>query len=167
MDVTIRDMRSSDLDICSKIAVAARIDLWEKHDHLVFSREYLRQELDMYRPEVLKRYVEDSDKYALVAGAGGKIVGVAVGRTGYGVSNLSWIAVDPEVQGMGVGRRLMEAVIERSKKLGCHKIVTYAFPVDASTIAFYLSIGFVPECFLREHWNKLDFVMMSKYLEPG
>ncbi len=121
----------------------------------------------MYRPEALRKYIEDDDKYAPVAEANGRIVGLAVGRTGYGVSNLSWIAVDPKVQGRGVGRRLMDAVIERSRMLGCHKIMAYAFPVDSSTIAFYLSIGFVPECLLRKHWNGLDFVMMTKLIEAG
>ncbi len=52
------------------------------------------------------------------------------------------IYVDPDVAGRGVGRRLLEALIEKSERLGYWTIETAIFPENKASIAFHEKAGF-------------------------
>ena len=164
MKVIVREMSLEDLDASSELSIKARVSFWEKYDYIVYPREYLEDELKLYDPIVLKRFVEDEDKYGFVAEVDGRIIGIIIGKITYGIFDISWIAVEPEWQGRSIGRRLLEAAIQYSRRRGCHKMIAYTLPIAISTIGFYLKMGFVPECYMRKHWRKLDFIMMSKFI---
>ena len=73
-----------------------------------------------------------------------QIAGYITGRTDTG-SKIGWIpnlAVDPEYQGEGIGRKLIEHLLQhfRSEGMECAKIETLAQNEIGST--FYPSIGF-------------------------
>jgi len=108
-------MNYNDLDACSKISIKARIDLWEKYDHTIYPRKYLKEKLKLYKPAILRKFIDDKDKYAFVAEVEDEVVGLALGKVTYGISDISWIAVDPEWQGEGIGRKILETIIEYSK----------------------------------------------------
>jgi phosphinothricin acetyltransferase len=52
------------------------------------------------------------------------------------------IYVDPAVAGRGVGRRLLEALIEKSESLGYWTIQTAIFPENEASIALHEKAGF-------------------------
>ena len=164
MNFIIREMNYNDLTASSELSKKIRIFLWKKYDHTVYPREYLDEELKLYEPNILRKFIKDEDKYAFVAENNGKIIGVAVGKITEGVSDLSWIAVDPQWQGKGIGKKLLEMITNHSREKNAHKIIAYTFPSLTPTIAFYLRTGFIPECYLRKHWKKLDFIIMSKFI---
>jgi GNAT superfamily N-acetyltransferase len=78
--------------------------------------------------------------FGVVAEAGGRVVG----------SNFLWehdairavgpITVDPQTQARGVGRRLMEAVIERGRDAAGVRLVQDAF--NLASLSLYASLGF-------------------------
>jgi len=65
-----------------------------------------------------KKYILDKGGYILFAKLGDDIVGAcALKNDGNGVYELTKMGVDENVQGKGIGHKLMEAVIEKYKTL--------------------------------------------------
>lgn len=59
---------------------------------------------------------------------------------------LAWFAVDPKLRGTGLGKILMEHVVQRASELGFARIYieTYSTPEFADARTFYQAKGFVP-----------------------
>jgi ribosomal protein S18 acetylase RimI-like enzyme len=82
---------------------------------------------------------------ALVAVAGGAIVGsihVEASRHGFGEIGM---AVAREWRGRGVGSALLAAAIEWARGRGLHKLNLSVFPHNAAAIGLYRKFGFVEE----------------------
>jgi putative acetyltransferase len=92
------------------------------------------------------------DPFRRVVAAGGDVLIVRVGAervgcvalvpTGNGVYELSKMAVTPELQGRGIGRKLLLAAIERARALGATSIFLGSNTKLASAIHLYESVGF-------------------------
>jgi L-amino acid N-acyltransferase YncA len=71
-------------------------------------------------------------------------------------------------RGKGVGRRLLEHLIEQARALGYHKMMLSAFPFNASGVALYERMGFTRAGVFHEmgqldgRW--VDTLMMEKLL---
>jgi ribosomal protein S18 acetylase RimI-like enzyme len=88
---------------------------------------------------------------SLVAEIGGKVVGFAmcelfIGEYGIPVTTatLDTIGIDPDFQGQGVARQLMEKLIEHLRKAGVQKINALVDWNDWQLIRFFSAIGFGP-----------------------
>ena len=68
---------------------------------------------------------------------------------------LYYLAVDPNFQKKGIGRRMTEKAEMKLRKLGCHKINLQIRNSNKSVIAFYKHIGFLDD----------DVIGMGKRLE--
>lgn len=89
-------------------------------------------------PEKLRESFEKS-QLVLSAWAGERLVGVArVLTDGYQVSYLCDLAVEPDLQGVGLGKRLIDAVLQRVK--GTELVLRDS---NLST-GFYEHLGFTP-----------------------
>jgi GNAT superfamily N-acetyltransferase len=78
--------------------------------------------------------------YAVVAELDGRVVGSNFMAEGDPIRGIGPITVDPSVQGSGVGRRLMEAALERAGDAMGVRLVQDAF--NARSMALYASLGF-------------------------
>lgn len=79
----------------------------------------------------------------LVARRGDEVIGcVGLAPTAPGVFELVKMAVSPDHQGHGTGRRLIEAALERAPRLGAHRLVLESNSVLASAVHLYESVGF-------------------------
>jgi RimJ/RimL family protein N-acetyltransferase len=162
----IREMDKDDIGACVDISHRARRESWEKYEKEVYPEKLFEEELKRYSAETFSRFIEDKNSFAFVAVEKHGITGLAIGRIQEGgLSDLSWICSDPEYQGKGAGKELLSKVIEYCKNKGCHKIFAYTFPFLIPAVIFYLKSGFILEAFLRKHWYRLDFLIMSKWLE--
>ena len=109
----------------------------------------------------------------VVAAAGDDVVGWASlnrfnPRPAYDhVVDLS-VYVERGWRGRGVGRRLLEHVIEAARTLGYHKMVLAAFPTNAAGMALYERLGFSPVGIYREQgWlddRWVDVIAMERLL---
>lgn len=86
-------------------------------------------------------------RFVVAERAGGRVAGYACyGPTPLteGVHDLYWIAVDPTLQGSGVGRKLMDAVESTLTREGARMILieTASKPSYDATRAFYVRIGY-------------------------
>jgi ribosomal protein S18 acetylase RimI-like enzyme len=86
----------------------------------------------------------------VVAGRGGRIVGLVVlgvSDEGFFVDN---VAVDPSQQGTGVGKALLEHAEGAARNAGFDSIYLYTHERVVENLALYSRIGFV-ECDRRLH----------------
>ena len=83
----------------------------------------------------------------LVGGLGPVVVGYAVVRLDETVNGrlavVSDLFVEPDARGVGVGRALMEAVVEWATDSGCHGVDAEVLPGDRSTKNFFEAFGLV------------------------
>ena len=91
--------------------------------------------------------------------------GVVVGYACYGPIgctvgsfDLYWIAVDPECQGQGIGRRLIDEVERRIRNIGGRRIYieTSGRPEYAPTRAFYRSCSYEVVAVLPDFYDRGD-----------
>jgi phosphinothricin acetyltransferase len=84
------------------------------------------------------------------------------------VADLS-LYVERGWRGRGVGRRLLEALVERARALGYHKLVLAAFPWNEAGMRAYGRAGFREVGIYREQGQLdgrwVDTVVMEKILE--
>jgi L-amino acid N-acyltransferase YncA len=83
------------------------------------------------------------------------------------VADLS-VYVERSWRGRGVGRRLLEALVEAARQLGYHKMVLAAFPTNAAGMALYERLGFTRVGIYREQGRLdgqwVDVVIMERLL---
>jgi RimJ/RimL family protein N-acetyltransferase len=91
-----------------------------------------------------KQFASTADA-AIVAVAGGRIVGhvhVEVSHSGTGEIGM---LVDANWRGRGVGSALLPAAIQWARAQGLHKLSLEVFPTNAPALALYRKCGFVEE----------------------
>ncbi|MGC3947211.1 MAG: GNAT family N-acetyltransferase [Chryseolinea sp.] len=104
---------------------------------------------DFHHPsdEHLERVLQDESFFTFVASISDAIVG---GITCYVLSPyystapyvyIFDLAVLPQFQRLGFGNRLVQAVIQHSRKLGAEEVFVQADDIDEHALAFYRAIG--------------------------
>ncbi len=135
--LNIRLMKSEDFDavleIDTKVNKISRPDYYKlKFEKLIESSDYV--------PTSLVAENEEN-----------KVVGFIMGevfRGEFGISEdratLDTIGVDPDYQGQGIGKKLIEEFLEHLKTLGVEKVNTLVKWNDPQLIPFFSANGFVP-----------------------
>jgi len=132
-------------------------------------------ETELRTPEERRRWLANRDARhpVIVAEANGEVVGwgslnVFNPRDAYRfVADFS-VYVERAWRGKGVGRALLEKLIELARQNGFHKLVLSAFPVNAGGMALYEKLGFRRVGVYREQgvldgkW--VDTIIMEKLL---
>lgn len=86
--------------------------------------------------------IGDSEVFGVVATADGAVIGSNFLTEGDPIRGVGPITVDPACQGAGVGRRLMQAVIERGASAPGVRLVQAAY--NTVSISLYAALGFDP-----------------------
>jgi GNAT superfamily N-acetyltransferase len=84
-----------------------------------------------------------------------------------GTFDLYWIAVDPLVQGHGIGHRLDMHAVERIRSLGARLLIahTSSLPRYEKTHMFYLRNGYTELARIKEYYkHDDDLVIYGKYV---
>lgn len=76
----------------------------------------------------------------MAKGDEGQIVGGVTGSTSYGWLLVKLLWVSDECRGAGIGTRLMQAVEDEARSLGCHS--SWLDTSNAQARAFYLRLGY-------------------------
>jgi phosphinothricin acetyltransferase len=80
------------------------------------------------------------------------------------------VYVDRAARGSGVGKALLEALEQRARQIGFHKLVLAAFPTNTAGMRLYERRGFTTVGIYQEqgqldgHW--VDVILMEKILAP-
>jgi RimJ/RimL family protein N-acetyltransferase len=81
------------------------------------------------------------------------------------------LMVAREYRRRGVGRALLEAAVEWSKRSGISKLELHVFPYNEAAIRLYEAFGFEREGYRRRHYRRgheyVDAILMAYFIEAG
>ena len=118
---------------CNQNYQKALIELWRKCNLLVPQND---------PTEDIQKKLEFQPDLFLIALLDGKLIGsVMVGYEGHR-GWLNYLAVLPDYQKRGYGRRLVEKAIMELEKLGCLKLNVQIRESNISAVRFYKRLGF-------------------------
>jgi GNAT superfamily N-acetyltransferase len=134
--VTIRRAQPEDAQPCGQICYAAFSSISGAHG---FPCDFPSPE---FATGALSMIFSTPGFYAVVAESGGRIVGSNALDERAIIAGIGPITVDPSVQNLGVGRKLMEAVMTRANERGAAgtRLVQAAF--HNRSLSLYTSLGF-------------------------
>jgi predicted N-acetyltransferase YhbS len=132
--VSLREIAPDDIKECARICFEAfgGID-----DHHRFPRDFPSLEM---AEGLMEAFVGSPFNWGVVAEADGRIVGSNFLLESDPIRGVGPISVDPDHQGGGVGRKLMEAVIERGKGAPGTRLLQGSF--NMRSLSLYASLGF-------------------------
>ena len=134
MNVTIRPITADDIAECARIVYEAFGHIQDRHR---FSRDFPTPEAAV---EFVTGAVQHPQFYGVVAEQDGRILGSNFLSERNPIRGVGPITVAPELHVRGVGRKLMEAVIERGRPAAGIRLVQEAY--NAISISLYASLGF-------------------------
>jgi predicted N-acetyltransferase YhbS len=133
-EVTIREAVPEDTEACARICFEA---FGAIQDHHRFPRDFPALEA---ATGLMSIWVPHPSVWGVVAEAGGRIVGSNFLDERSPIRGVGPITVDPEGQNAGVGRRLMEAVLERGEGAPGVRLLQDGFHMRS--LSLYASLGF-------------------------
>lgn len=106
--------------------------------------------IDLSQLENPEETILDKGGAILFAKEGEKIIGtVGLSKVENGVFEMIKMGVSPEAQGKKAGQLLGEAILEKAKEMGAHKVILYSNSKLVAALHLYKKLGFkelVPEC---------------------
>jgi GNAT superfamily N-acetyltransferase len=132
--VTLREIEAEDVKECARICFEAFAGI---DDHHRFPRDFPSLE---FTAGLMQAFVGSPTAWGVVAEADGRIVGSSFLHEGDPIGGIGPISVDPDHQSGGVGRKLMEAVIERGKGAPGTRLLQDSF--NMLSLSLYASLGF-------------------------
>ena len=135
MDIAIRPATNADANECGRICYEGFRQVSERYGFpLLFpSLEVATQRVGSF--------IRHPSVFAVVAeAAAGQIVGFNFLCERDPIRAVGPIVIDPTVQGSGIGRRLMEAVLERAGEVRSVRLVQDSFNIQS--LSLYASLGF-------------------------
>ena len=135
-DVTIRTATAEDAPVCGQICYDAFSAISAAHGF----------PCDLPGPEagigLLSMMFSTPGFYAIVAESDGRIVGSNVLAEQAVIHGVGPITIDPRLQNTGVGRRLMQAVMDRANRNGAAGIRLVQAAFHNRSLSLYASLGF-------------------------
>lgn len=131
---TLREVEPDDAAACAQICFDA---FGTFHDHHRFPRDFPVPEA---AAQLMGMFVPHPSIWGVVAETDGKVVGSNFLDERDPIRGVGPITVDPETQDSGVGRRLMQAVIERGEGAPGTRLLQDSF--NMRSLALYESLGF-------------------------
>ena len=133
-EITIRRATPSDLAACSRIVFEAFTGISRQHN---FPPDF--PSIDVVAG-FLPILLNHPSIWGVVAEIGGKVVGSNFLDQRDAIGGVGPLTVDPGHQGGGVGRRLMQAVLEKGRGSAGIRLVQDAF--NTTSLSLYTSLGF-------------------------
>jgi GNAT superfamily N-acetyltransferase len=132
--VSLREIEPGDISECARICFEAFGGL---ADHHRFPRDFPSCE---FTEGMMQNFVSSPSTWGVLAHLDGRIVGSNFLHEGDPIAGVGPISVDPDHQDGGVGRRLMEAVIERGRGSRGTRLLQDGF--NMSSLSLYASLDF-------------------------
>ena len=133
-ELTIREVAPADAEACARILFDA---FGAIHDQHRFPRDFPVLEA---ATGLMANWIPHPSVWGVVAERDGRIVGSNFLDERGPIRGVGPITVDPEGQNAGVGRRLMEAVLERGEGASGIRLLQDAFHMRS--LSLYASLGF-------------------------
>jgi predicted N-acetyltransferase YhbS len=136
MDLILRSARPEDAAAAGAICEAAFRTISGRH---AFPPDFPSATV---ATGLLADLIARDDVFAVVAESDGRVVGSNFLWEGSPVAGVGPITVDPEAQDAGIGRRLMEAVLERADRRGAASVRLLQAGYHMRSMSLYAKLGF-------------------------
>jgi predicted N-acetyltransferase YhbS len=133
-EIQLRRATAADADACGRIIYDAFCGIAQKHN---FPPDFPSIESAV---AMARAVTNNPGAFGVVAERGGKIVGSNFLDQRDAIAGVGPITVDPAHQGGGVGRKLMQAVLERGREAPGIRLVQE--PFNTVSLPLYASLGF-------------------------
>jgi GNAT superfamily N-acetyltransferase len=153
--VTVRRAQPEDAAICGRICYEAFSEINRKHG---FPCDFPSAEAPV---GVLSATFSHPHFYCVVAESDGRILGSNCLDERGAIAGVGPITIDPAVQNRGVGRQLMQAVIDRSREQGHAGIRLIQAAFHNRSLSLYSLLGFV----VREPVSVMQGPAIGKAIE--
>jgi len=134
VDVEIRPAVPSDAEACGRLSYEAFKGIRERHG---FPPHFPTVEIAIQRANFC---ISHPSIFGVVAESDGQIIGSNFLDERDSIRGLGPVTVDPQVQARGIGRRLMETVLERARGAVGVRLVQDSF--NMLSVSLYASFGF-------------------------
>jgi GNAT superfamily N-acetyltransferase len=134
MDIRVRPATSADAGECGRIIYEAFKGIAERHN---FRPDFPSADAGA---RLAQLFIGDPAVFGVVAESGGRVVGSNFLSEWNPVRGVGPITIAPEAQARGVGRRLMEAVVERARGAAGVRLAQDSF--NAASLSLYAGLGF-------------------------
>jgi ribosomal protein S18 acetylase RimI-like enzyme len=144
LEIIVREAEEDDLDRVIGVLRAANVE-FETVLSPAFYRAYLANVLDV------RSRLDESQLFVAQQSEGDRLVGAITlypdaSKEGWGLpsdwTGIRTVAVEPSARGLGIGRRLVQHCIERSRALGASAVCLHTAPFQAAAIVMYERVGF-------------------------
>jgi predicted N-acetyltransferase YhbS len=135
-NVILRPGRLEDAARCGQICYEAFMGIAGRHG---FMGDFPSAEV---ASDLLTRFLSHPDFYAVVAEMDGQIIGSNFLDERSAIAGVGPITVDPGVQDRGVGRQLMQAVLDRAAKRGFPGVRLLQATYHGRSLSLYTKLGF-------------------------
>ena len=132
--VTLREVQPEDAEACAQIVFDA---FGAIHDHHRFPRDFPALEA---AAGMMSMWIPHPAVWGVVAEVDGRVVGSNFLDERDPIRGVGPITIDPDAQNRGVGRKLMEAVLERGREAPGIRLLQDAFHMRS--LSLYASLGF-------------------------
>jgi predicted N-acetyltransferase YhbS len=134
MNIRIRPVTPDDAEACGRIIYEAFRGIAERHN---FRPDFPSVDA---ATQLAHLFINDPAVFGVVAESGGRVVGSNFLSEWDPIRAVGPITIDPNLQARGVGRRLMEAVIERGRGTTGVRLVQDSF--NNASLSLYAGLGF-------------------------
>lgn len=134
MTVQVRLARPADAEACGRIIHEAFRGIARRHG---FEPDFPSIEAAL---DLARSFIAQPSIFAVVAEQDGVVIGSNFLGEGDAIRGVGPITVAPHVQGGGIGRRLMEAVLERANGAAGVRLLQDSF--NMASLSLYASLGF-------------------------
>jgi predicted N-acetyltransferase YhbS len=135
-EVTIRQARPEDASVCGQICYDAFNTVSQSHSF----------PCDLPGPEtataLLSMMFSHPGFYCVVAETGGRVAGSNCLDERSTIAGVGPITIDPQVQNRGIGRKLMQAVLDRTRERGNAGVRLVQAAFHNRSLSLYASLGF-------------------------
>lgn len=135
-DVAVRTATREDGPVCGQICFDAFSAINAAH---CFPCDFPAAQVAI---DLLSMMFSSADFYCVVAEVDGQIVGSNCLDERSVISGVGPITIDPSAQNLGVGRRLMQAVMDRAKQRGAPGVRLVQAAFHNRSLSLYTSLGF-------------------------
>ncbi|MCA1578020.1 MAG: GNAT family N-acetyltransferase [Acidobacteria bacterium] len=134
MTIQIRPMQPEDVETCGRICYEAFKGIAERHN---FRKDFPSPELAI---GLTQHLLADPGVFNVVAESEGQVIGSNHLQEHDAIAGVGPITIEPDAQAKGVGRMLMQAVIERGKNHAGIRLLQDSF--NMASLSLYASLGF-------------------------
>jgi GNAT superfamily N-acetyltransferase len=138
MSVTLRPAKPSDAPVLGEICYAAFHKISTAHN---FPPDFPSADV---ATGLITMAVSHPEIYSVVAEINGRVAGSNFLWEQGAIAGVGPITVDPNVQNEGVGRRLMEAVLQRAATRACPGVRLVQAAFHSRSLSLYTKLGFDP-----------------------